>query len=88
MTLLRCRHLLGNLVRREKIVCVQPLNIVALAKLEGLVSGGGRALILLRHNGNIFRSELPRNRKRAIARSIVNDNDLLPSAKSAPVRTG
>src|SRR6266536_3713097 len=50
----RCFHWLGNLVRREKIIGIQPLNEFALAKGQSAISCCGRTLIFLRDNRNIL----------------------------------
>ena len=78
VTLLRCRHLPRHLVGREKVVCVQPLNIVALAKREGSIPGRRSTLIFLRNDGHTFGSKLLRHSKRLISRPIINHYDLCP----------
>src|ERR1700687_1717420 len=72
-------HLPLDLVRSQKIICIQPLNIISVAKREGLVSGRGSSLILLRYYSDGVRFPLSRNRKRFISGAIIDDYNLLPS---------
>src|SRR5436309_15746964 len=69
------RHLIGNFVGRQKIVGVQPLDVVSTAEGKGPISSGRGALILLGDDRYAARFELASNRQGFVNRSIVDDND-------------
>ena len=59
----------------QKIVGVQPLNVVPLAHCERVVARRGRALILLRADLYGIRFELLGNGQCLILRAVVNHDD-------------
>ena len=69
-------HLRGRLVRSHQVIRVQPLNVISLAHGEGVVPSCRCTLILLRHNFDLIRLKLPRDRQCLILRAIVYDDDL------------
>jgi hypothetical protein len=54
--------LLRDLVRCQKIVGVEPLDVVASTKGKGVIPCSSRALMLSRHNEDVFRGKSSRNR--------------------------
>jgi hypothetical protein len=47
-------QLQSNLVGRQKIVCIQPLNKIALTEKVSQIPGAGRTFIVLRINAYTF----------------------------------
>lgn len=43
----QCFDLLGDFVGGDKIIRIQPLDVISLAKLEGLISRCGSALVFV-----------------------------------------
>ena len=74
--LLRCLHLVGNLVRRKKVVRIEPLNILAATQRRCCVSGGCSSLIRLRYHPNFIRLKSPRDCQSPVSGTVIDDNDL------------
>src|ERR1039458_384097 len=71
------RELPLNLVRCQKIIRIQLLDVVTLAEPVGIVYRPGKALIRCGHDFDAFRSKLPRHLSRPIRGPIVHYDDLL-----------
>src|SRR5262249_38883225 len=70
------RHLPKNLVRRQKIIGVEPLDVVALTEGKCLVTSPRRAFVVLPHNENLSRLELTRYCQRVVLGAVVDDDNL------------
>ena len=75
---LRDFHLPSNFIRREKVIRVEPLNIVAPAKLKRFIPCRRRALVFLSDDGYRIRNKLARDCERFIPGAVIyNDNFLV-----------
>jgi hypothetical protein len=70
-------HQSGDLVRGQKVIRIQPLNVIPLGQREGFVSCCGGPLIVLRENADAVGFEPPRNHQRLVSGAIIYDDDLL-----------
>jgi hypothetical protein len=70
------RHLPRDLLALEKIVGVEPLDVLAAAQRQRQVSRRRRSLIPLRDDSDTARLELLRDSPRAVGGAVVDDDDL------------
>jgi hypothetical protein len=71
------RKLALNLVGRQKIIRIQPLDVVSLAELQGMVARRSGSSVFSGHDCDLLRGKSPRYFRRLIRRAIVHDDDLL-----------
>src|SRR5271170_7656002 len=86
-TLLGFRHLHRNLVWRQKVVRIKPLNVVSPGMRIGCVSSRGRALVLLCDDLNSLRLELPSDFQRTIFGTVIRDDDYFVRPRRGKSRT-
>ena len=70
-------HLSGDLLRAQKIIRIQPLDVISLTERECSISRRGRPLVRLTDHAHLFRSKPLRNGQRFISRPVIDDDELL-----------
>jgi hypothetical protein len=70
-------HLPRNLVSSQKIIGIQPLNLVSLTERKSLVSGCCSTLVFLGEGAYRPRLEHSRDLERLIGGAIINNDDFL-----------
>src|SRR5579859_1121146 len=66
-----------DFVRCQKIIRVQPLDVISLAELQSMIPSCGSTLVLSGDYRNLFRGKSPCHFGRPVPRTVVDDDDLL-----------
>src|ERR1700751_2256563 len=85
--LLNYSHLSGDFVGGQKVISVEPLNVVSPAEAERLVSSGRRPVVCLCKHSDCMRFKLPGNLQGSVFRTVVDDDNLLACPRLQDGRT-
>src|SRR5215475_10956930 len=72
-----CFHLQINFVGSQKIISVEPLDVVSMSKRKSLISGGCSALVALSHHTQVSRFKLSGNGQSLVSGAVINNDNLL-----------
>jgi hypothetical protein len=75
--LFHCFHLPRDLVNAQRVIGVQPLDVVTLTQRERRIPGSGGALIRLAEYAHIRRFVSLRDRERCVRGAVIDDDDFL-----------